>query len=239
MALMLIQLVERLSLSNNATNEKIHAEITNVEVGKAAEIEGIAVETVVIAGVEIIVEETEVIKIKVETIGNAQNAAITISRGEILAIVVQQNVLPMQVVVATEVVTVEEIAEVTEVVAVAGTKEIVVATEVVTVEVTVVMTVEEIAEVNVAMTEEVAVVATEVVTGEEIAEVTEVAPQNPAIGVIVAIAEVEIEDKSVGDIAQRLTQIIHLGAVITNHTVRPHSVQYNSFLRSSFFILNE
>jgi len=180
MALMLIQLVERLSLSNNATNEKIHAEITNVEVGKAAEIEGIAVETVVIAGVEIIVEETEVIKIKVETIGNAQNAAITISRGEILAIVVQQNVLPMQVVVATEVVTVEEIAE-----------------------------------------------------------VTEVAPQNPAIGVIVAIAEVEIEDKSVGDIAQRLTQIIHLGAVITNHTVRPHSVQYNSFLRSSFFILNE
>jgi len=227
MALMLIQLVERLSLSNNATNEKIHAEITNVEVGKAAEIEGIAVETVVIAGVEIIVEETEVIKNKVETIGNAQNAAITISRGEILAIVVQQNVLPMQV------------AEATEVVAVAGTKEIVVATEVVTVEVTVVMTVEEIAEVNVAMTEEVAVVATEVVTGEEIAEVTEVAPQNPAIGVIVAIAEVEIEDKSVGDIAQRLTQIIHLGAVITNHTVRPHSVQYNSFLRSSFFILNE
>jgi len=101
------------------------------------------------------------------------------------------------------------------------------------------VTVEEIAEVNVAMTEEVAVVATEVVTVEEIAEVTEVAPQNPAIGVIVAIAEVEIEDKSVGDIAQRLTQIIHLGAVITNHTVRPHSVQYNSFLRSSFFILNE
>jgi len=101
------------------------------------------------------------------------------------------------------------------------------------------------------MTEEVAVVATEVVTVEEtaevnvvmtveeIAEATEVAPQNPAIGVIVAIAEVEIEDKSVGDIAQRLTQIIHLGAVITNHTVRPHSVQYNSFLRSSFFILNE
>ena len=195
MALMLIQLVERLSLFNNATNEKIHAEITNVEVGKATEIEGIAVETVVIAGVEIIVEETEVIKIKVETIGNAQNAAITISRGEILAIVVQQNVLPMQV------------AEVTAAVAVVDTKEIVVATEVVTVE--------------------------------EIAEVTEVAPQNPAIGVIVAIAEVEIEDKSVGDIAQRLTQIIHLGAVITNHTVRPHSVQYNSFLRSSFFILNE
>ena len=101
----------------------------------------------------------------------------------------------------------------------------------VTVVVTEVATVEEI----VVVTE----VATEVVTVEGIAEVTEVVPQNPGIGVIVAIAEMEIGGKSVADIAQRLAQIIHLGDVITNHTVRPHSVQYNSFLRSSFFILNE
>ena len=224
---MLIQLVERLSLFNNATNEKIHAEITNVEVGKATEIEGIVVETVVIAGVEIIVEETEVIKIKVETIGNAQNAAITISRGEILAIVALQNVLPMQVVEVTEVAT--------EAVAVVDTKEIVA----VTVEVTEEATAEETVEATEVMTGVEIVEATVVVTEEEIAEVTEAVPQNPAIGVIVAIAEMEIGGKSAADIAQRLVQIIHLGDVITNHTVRPHSVQYNSFLRSSFFILNE
>ena len=145
-------------------------------------------------------------------------------------------------VVATEVVAVEDTKEtvevtevaieaVTEVVAVEDTKEIVEATVVATE----VVTVEEIVEV----TEVATVVATEVVIVEEIVEVTEVVPQNPDIGVIVAIAEMEIGGKSVADIAQRLAQIIHLGDVITNHTVRPHSVQYNSFLRSSFFILNE
>nr|AIF18484.1 hypothetical protein [uncultured marine group II/III euryarchaeote KM3_83_B05] len=101
--------------------------------------------------------------------------------------------------------------------------------------VTVVMTEVEIEAVTEVEIEAVTEVMTEVAT----VEVTEGEPQNPAIGVTAAIAEVEIEDKSVVDIAQRLTQIIHLGAVITNHTVRPHSVQYNSFLRSSFFILNE
>ena len=140
------------------------------------------------------------------------------------------------IVVATEV----EIVVATEV-------EIVVATEVEIEAVTVVMTeVEieaEIAEVTVVEIVEATVVeieaVTEVMTEVATVEVTEGEPQNPAIGVTAAIAEVEIEDKSVVDIAQRLTQIIHLGAVITNHTVRPHSVQYNSFLRSSFFILNE
>ena len=122
----------------------------------------------------------------------------------------------------------------TEVVAVEDTKEIVEAIVVAIEAVTEVVAVEDTKEIV-----EATVVATEVVTVEEIAEVTEVVPQNPAIGVIVAIVEVETGGKSVADIAQRLAQIIHLGDVITNHTVRPHSVQYNSFLRSSFFILNE
>ncbi|MDG1541952.1 MAG: hypothetical protein P8Q39_03830, partial [Candidatus Thalassarchaeaceae archaeon] len=123
----------------------------------------------------------------------------------------------------------------TEAVAVVDTKEIVA----VTVEVTEVATAEETVEATEVMTGVEIVEATVVVTEEEIAEVTEVVPQNPAIGVIVAIAEEEIGGKSVADIAQRPAQIIHLGDVITNHTVRPHSVQYNSFLRSSFFILND
>jgi large-conductance mechanosensitive channel len=82
-----------------------------------------------------------------------------------------------------------------------------------------------------------------VVTEEEIVvvteEVTEVEPQNPAIGVTVAKAVMGIVDHSVVAIAQRLIQIIRSRTEITNHTVRPHSVQYNSFLRSSLSILDE
>jgi hypothetical protein len=111
-----------------------------------------------------------------------------------------------------EVVTVEEIEAVTEV-----------ETEVVTVE-----------EIE-AVTEVVTVVETEVVTVEEI----EAVPQNPVIGGIVPKAETEIADLSVVAIDQRLAQIILSRTEITNHTVLPHSVQYNSFLRSSRFILNE
>jgi hypothetical protein len=99
--------------------------------------------------------------------------------------------------------------------------------EVVTVVETVVVTVEEI--------EAVTEVETEVVTVEEI----EAVPQNPVIGGIVPKAETEIADLSVVAIDQRLAQIILSRTEITNHTVLPHSVQYNSFLRSSRFILNE
>jgi hypothetical protein len=68
---------------------------------------------------------------------------------------------------------------------------------------------------------------------------TEAVPQNPVIGGIVPKAETEIADLSVVAIDQRLAQIILSRTEITNHTVLPHSVQYNSFLRSSRFILNE
>jgi len=91
----------------------------------------------------------------------------------------------------------------------------------------VVVTVVEIEVATVAMTE-VATVAP-----------TEVEPQNPDIGVTAVETEVEIRVKSAGDTGRKLTPIIHSDGVTTNQTVRPHSVQYNSFLRSSFSILNE
>jgi len=132
--------------------------------------------------------------------------------------------------VATEAAT-EEVAVATEAateeVAVADIKEIaaetVAETAVTTEEAIVVVTVEEIAAPSAAQTE----------------EETEVEPQNPAIGVTVVKAGMEIVDHNVVGTAQRPIQIIRSNNGITNHTVRPHSVQYNSFFRSSLSILNE
>ena len=233
--------------------------IIGVADGKVTATEVTATE--VIAGEEITEVEAVVIKTKEETIGNVLNAEIVTSDGEILAIDAQQNDQLMQVeeegtketaVVATEVVaevdTKETAVAATEVetadLAEVDTKETAVAvTEVETVDLAEVDIKETAVEEIVAETEVVIEVETveEIVeaTAEETEEVTGVEPQNPAIGVTVERVEVEIVDHSVVVIAQRLTQIIRSTAVITDHTVRPHSVQYNSFLRSSRFILNE
>jgi hypothetical protein len=205
--------------------------------------------------------ETVAIKTKAETIGNAPNAITITSHGEILAIDAQQKDLQMQAMVGIEVVTegalkedtkgiamgivvatvevaVVDLKETEEEIKVASEEEIVAVTVVDTKE-TEEQTVEEI----VAVTEEITEVEIEEQTVEEIVVVTEegteVEPQNPAIGVTVAKAVMEIVDHSVVAIAQRLIQIIRSRTEITNHTVRPHSVQYNSFLRSSLSILDE
>jgi len=87
--------------------------------------------------------------------------------------------------------------------------------------------------------EETAVVETVELAEVETVEETVLEPQNLVIGVTVSKAEVETADQNEGGIVQRLAQIIHSKTGIINHAVRPHSVQYNSFLRSSLFILNE
>jgi hypothetical protein len=264
-------------------------------VGKVTTTEVIVVETEIIAGVEITEVETVTIKTKEGMIGNAPNAEIATSRGEILAIDARQNgqlMLDMAVTVVetveeavvdtkgiAEAVTVEEavvdtkgIAAVTVEEAVVDTKGLeavtVVETEVVTV-VEIVVDIKGIEAVTAVVIEAVNVVdtkETEEVTGEEIAEESveetevvieavnvvdtkeiveeteveiEVELQNPAIGVTVVKAGMGIVDHSVVATAQRLIQIIRSSTAITNHTVRPHSVQYNSFLRSSLSILNE
>ena len=221
---------------NNAISEKKQAPIIAEEVGKETEIKVIVVETEIIVEVEIIEVETVAIKTKEEMIGNAPNAETATSGGEIRAIDARQNGQLMLEVAVTEVETAEEIAvdtkgiaeaetvEETEVGTVVDTKEI---AEAETVEETEVETVVQIEVENVEETEVETVVQIEAV------------PQNPVIGEIVPQAETEIADLSVVAIDQRRAQIILSRTEITNHTVLPHSVQYNSFLRSSRFILNE
>ena len=203
---------------NNDTSEKKHVLIIAKVVGKETEIEVIVVETAIIAGVEITEVETVAIKTKEGMIGNAPNAEIATSRGEILAIDARQNGQLMLDMVVTGAVTVEE-----TVVDIKGTV-------VVTVEVTVVETVVEI---------EVETVEETVETEEATVGGTEAVPQNPVTGETVPKAEAEIADLSAVAIDQRLAQIILSSTEITDYTVLPHSVQYNSFLRSSRFILNE
>jgi hypothetical protein len=106
------------------------------------------------------------------------------------------------------------------------------------VEIVVEIEVETVVEIEVEIVVEIEVETVVEIEVETVVE-TEAVPQNPVIGGIVPKAETEIADLSVVAIDQRLAQIILSRTEITNHTVLPHSVQYNSFLRSSRFILNE
>ena len=200
----------------NVANMIAVVEMTEEET-EEVETEGDAVTTVgTVVVTEIIEAETEE-----EMIGNAQNAATTISLGEIPVIVVQQNALRMlEAAIEAAVATTEETVAVTEIIEAETEEDVATTVETVVVTETIEAETVETAVANVVAIEEIAVIIEAVI---EVGSAT---------------GETEMVEKRRATIRKRRSQIIHSTKkeTINSQRVSPHSEQYFSPRFSSLFI---